>query len=178
MSGKPNFVLFGRLILALIALIGSAYVHVDLPSLAVPFTLQTVVILIVGYMFDIKWALVVVLLYLILGVSGLPVFASAPNSMEMITSKSAGYLIGFVPAIIWVNNFSKSGKRLFFVFVFAHIIILMLGMVGLIINKGLSIELAFLNGFQPFLPGAFIKSILTCILIKVILFTDLTKING
>ena len=64
-------------------------------------TMQTFVVLLVGMTFGYKIGLSIVLLYLLEGIIGLPVFSNSPEKgvgLLYFTGPTMGYLIGFILA--------------------------------------------------------------------------------
>ena len=89
--GKP--VLF-----AVLMWLASAAGEISIPGTPVPITLQTFVML-AGLMLSWRQAGSAVALYLAAGAAGLPVFAGGASTAALF-GPSAGFLIGFLPAVI------------------------------------------------------------------------------
>ena len=102
--------------------------------------------------------------YLLAGAAGLPVFADGAHGIETLLGPSAGYLVGFVVAAAWVGWWSDrrsitwSWWRGVLVMAGAHASILLLGGVGLIPRVGLA--QAWSAGVAPFVVGGAVKSVL------------------
>lgn len=64
----------------------------------VPITLQTFGVLLAGAVLGAKRGFLAVLLYVLLGVAGLPIFADGRSGLAVLTSPSGGYLAGFALA--------------------------------------------------------------------------------
>ncbi len=77
---------------ALIAV--SAYLRIPVPP--VPFTLQTMLVLLAGLVTGSKISAVSCLIYLLTGLAGIPVFTSGGGIGYLLTP-TAGFLIGFIP---------------------------------------------------------------------------------
>jgi len=87
------------IILGSIALTVSA--KIKIPFYPVPMTMQTFVVLFLGLSFGYKIGLSTVGLYLLEGISGLPVFSNSPEKgigLIYFTGPTMGYLIGFLIA--------------------------------------------------------------------------------
>ncbi len=71
---------------------------------AVNFTLQTFAVFLVCSLFDLKISLVSILLYMALGICGLPVFSGFGAGFGVLFGPTGGYLVGFVfvPAIMYI----------------------------------------------------------------------------
>ena len=85
---RTIIVLIGTFILALSA-------RLQTPLAPVPATMQTFAVLLLGIMLGYKLAFISVLIYLIQGALGLPVFA-AGGGIIYFTGPTSGYLFGFL----------------------------------------------------------------------------------
>jgi biotin transport system substrate-specific component len=72
--------------------------NITIPFFPVPFTLQTLMLLIAIF-YDVKIAFKSTLLYIFLGCIGLPVFANFENAYLIALHPYAGYLIGFIAGV-------------------------------------------------------------------------------
>jgi len=76
----------------------SAQVSFWLPFSPVPVTGQTFAVLIIALLLGSRGAALAMILYLIEGVCGLPVFASARTGPQILLGPTGGYIIGFIAA--------------------------------------------------------------------------------
>jgi len=83
-----------KVALALCGLCLSAQVKIPVPGTVVPLTLQSLAVLLAGFLLTPKQAITATLLYLLAGLAGLPVFAYAAGLFGV----TGGYLFGFVAA--------------------------------------------------------------------------------
>ena len=97
---------------ALIA-IGALFValtaQVYIPTTPVPFTGQTFGVLVVGGALGLRRGAAALLLYLLVGVLGVPVFAQGDAGREVLLGATGGYLIGFVAAAAVVGRLAELG---------------------------------------------------------------------
>ena len=139
-----------------------AFVRIPLPFTPVPITLQTFFVLISGALLGWRMAGVVQLSYIILGVLGLPIFTGAASGVLYLFGPTAGYLIGFIVAVLFIGSsvrFAKNSPLLVFsLFCVADFILLLCGTVWLKVIAGLSFDQAVFMGFLPFVPGDLIKA--------------------
>ena len=70
--------------------------NISIPTYPVPFSLQSLAVLLVGAFLGRKLATITLLQYLFVGALGLPVFANGSGGIAALISPSAGYLYGFV----------------------------------------------------------------------------------
>lgn len=100
----------------LVALAGSALIAVSskiqVPMAPVPMTLQTLVILVIGMACGWRLGGLTVLLYLVEGAAGLPVFANTPErgiGISYMVGATGGYLLGFLLAALVVGLLAEAG---------------------------------------------------------------------
>ena len=96
----------------LIAILGTILLtisaKIEIRFYPVPMTMQTLAVLFLGIAFGYKVALFTVGLYLLEGISGLPVFAGTPEKgigLVYFTGPTMGYLIGFLIATYLASCF-------------------------------------------------------------------------
>ena len=92
----PNLrkMVFASLFAAMTAV--GAYIKIPIPIGPVPLTLQVLFVLLAGIMLKSKWGTISMLVYVLLGVVGLPVFAGGASGLGVLFGPTGGYLIGFV----------------------------------------------------------------------------------
>ena len=75
---------------------------ISIPINQVPYTLQTLVVFIILILLDIKNSIIIFLIYLIMGLIGLPVFSGFSSGI----TPTLGFIIGFIisPFIYLINN--------------------------------------------------------------------------
>ncbi len=83
--------------------------QVVIPTLPVPFTGQTLGVLVVGGALGFRRGALALLLYLAMGLAGLSVFAEGTSGVAKILGASGGYLIGFVVAAAIVGRLAELG---------------------------------------------------------------------
>ena len=64
--------------------------------LTVPFTMQTFAVCLVAALFGLKIGMWTVLVYLLLGIAGVPVFAGFDGGLGYLLGATGGYLVGFL----------------------------------------------------------------------------------
>lgn len=161
----------------LIALAGSILIAVSskiqIPFYPVPLTMQTFVILVIGMILGWKWGGFTVTLYLLQGISGMPVFAGTPVKGIGITymmGPTGGYLLGFLVAVIVVGYLAEkkgwdhSLILTFLAMVTGNLVIYTLGILWLGNLIGWDKPVLEL-GVYPFLLGDLFKILLATFLI-------------
>jgi|TARA_B100000965_G_scaffold300912_1_gene259452 biotin transport system substrate-specific component len=92
---------------------------IKIPFYPVPMTMQTFVVLFLGLAFGYKIGVATVLLYLVEGISGLPVFSNSPEKgvgIIYFTGPTMGYLIGFLLAA-FLAGFQNLKVNIFYTFI-------------------------------------------------------------
>src|SRR5512136_1237114 len=72
---------------------------ISVPCIPVPFTLQTLFVLLAGAVMK-RYAVIPVFLYVILGTLGLPLFHNGVAGVGVLLGPTGGYLIGFIFAAL------------------------------------------------------------------------------
>ncbi|MCK4658905.1 MAG: biotin transporter BioY [Phycisphaerae bacterium] len=125
----------------------------------VPITLQTLAVLLTGFALGWRLAPAAMLLYVILGTVGLPVFAVGRLGL------TGGYLIGFVFAALLVGYFGRGGRgsllRTVLVAVAGTVTIFAFGLMWLAYWLEGDFSAVLLFGFVPHWPGALLKIAMT-----------------
>ena len=80
----------------------SAQLATPLP-IGVPFTLQVLMVMLTALILKPLYSVISLLLYVLLGVVGLPVFSGAKSGIGTILSPTGGFIIGFVLAAFFVS---------------------------------------------------------------------------
>ena len=104
-------IFFGSILLAISA-------KVKIPFYPVPMTMQTFTVLLLGVSFGYKIGLATIILYLMEGIIGLPVFSNSPErgvGFAYFTGPTMGYLIGFLSAC-FLASFVKKNDNYFVIF--------------------------------------------------------------
>lgn len=83
--------------------------QVIIPTLPVPFTGQTFGVLLTAGALGFRRALLATLLYVALGVAGLPILAGGDHGVERLLGATGGYLVGFVLAAAIVGRLAELG---------------------------------------------------------------------
>ena len=141
---------------------------IKIPFYPVPMTMQTFVVLLIGVSFGWRLGLFTVVLYLVEGILGLPVFAGTPEKglgIVYFTGPTMGYLVGFLIAV-FLTGYFKFGNNFvlnFIKLVFAVTMIYLFGILWLVQFTGW--EKVFLVGAKPFLLAELFKILLLTILI-------------
>lgn len=139
--------------------------NISIPTEPVPFTLQSLAVLLIGAVLGRKLATLALIQYLLIGALGLPVFASGHGGIAALMSPSAGYLYGYVVSAYVAGFAAERGydRKLItgvIAFAIAHQILFIFGVVYLAIYFHISLIEAFNIGYLPFIGIDAIKFII------------------
>ena len=178
MRKKRRFSTYDYILIPLMAVLTCAGGLIRLPLPPVPFTLQTLFVYLAGLILGQKKGVYSQLLFLMLGLSGLPVF-SGGGGPSYVLHPTFGYLLGFpLAAFIMghVKGFSlKKVKTATIVRAAAAVtVILIPGALYVYLNltfiaggaSSISPAAALSGGVLVFLPGEIIKIMLAFIILK------------
>ena len=159
------------IILGSIALTISA--KIKIPFYPVPMTMQTFMVLFLGLSLGYKIGLASVMLYLLEGIMGLPVFSNSPEKgigLIYFTGPTMGYLIGFLSASFLASKINEKDSFLLILskLVVATSTIYILGLLWLGTLIGWDKPI-FELGAKPFLLAEIFKIVLLALLSKQII---------
>lgn len=100
-----------KLLLSLLfSVLITAGAWISLPIGPVTFSLQTLFVFLVGFLLPMNLGVFSIIIYILMGVIGLPVFAGGRSGIEVLTGPTSGFIFGFILAVIFISYFSKSIK--------------------------------------------------------------------
>jgi biotin transport system substrate-specific component len=139
---------------------GMAQVRIPLPFTPVPITGQTFAVLLVGAALGTTRGVASLVLYLGMGLAGLPVFAGSASGLATLIGPTGGYLVGFVLAGALVGALAAKGldRRIpgaLLAFFAGEAVIYLFGVAWLSLFLGF--QQAILAGLVPFLLGDAVK---------------------
>jgi biotin transport system substrate-specific component len=137
----------------------AAQVSIVTPLSPVPFTLQTLAVLVVGAALGSARGIASMLLYLVAGMAGVPWFADHSHGWS---SPSFGYIIGFVLAAGLVGALARRGADRHVVgtlllMVAGSLVVYLIGTTWLALDLNVGAGKAFDLGVRPFLATDAIK---------------------
>jgi biotin transport system substrate-specific component len=140
-----------------------AQISFYLPGNPVPVTGQTFAVLLTGAALGANRGAAAMLLYVLIGMVGLPVYADGKHGMDVITGASGGYLVGFLVAGWVVGRLAEArlDRRpvtALPLFLIGSAIIYVIGVPWLAVSADQSLGWAISNGFTDFIPGDLVKA--------------------
>ncbi|WP_055474851.1 biotin transporter BioY [Gordonia sp. HS-NH1] len=146
---------------------------INIGTSGVPITLQSLGVILAGAVLGPKKGTLAVIIFMVLAIAGLPILSGGRNGLTALSSPTAGYFIGFLPAVIVIGVLTAimistgSGKyRVLWgigINAFGGIVVLYAcGVLGLLIRTDLTVWAAITtNG--PFIPGDIAKVVVAAL---------------
>ena len=95
-TSKSKAALLDLVFVALFAAVMTVCAQIQIPFGEVPFTLQTLGVFIAASLLGWKRGTLSVIVYVLLGLAGVPVFAGFSGGIGVLFGPTGGYLIGFI----------------------------------------------------------------------------------
>lgn len=141
----------------------------SIPIGNIPISMQTVFVLLSGIILGGKLAAISQIIYILIGLVGLRVFAGFKGGVQIIFSPTFGFLIGFIFASFIVGNLIKNNKKnkfvnFFIITLIGSTIVYIFGLpyMYFILNKILKTPISFIQTIKTgcfiFIPGDILKS--------------------
>ncbi len=138
-----------------------------IPISPVPISLTNLVIYLSVYLLGMKLGTVSYLVYLLLGLVGLPVFSGFTGGAGKLLGPTGGYLIGFIFMALLCGWSIQYGRKWFIIFggmVLGTAVAYLFGTIWLAWQAGMSFTAALAAGVLPFIPGDLTKIIIAMVL--------------
>lgn len=141
----------------------TAQIRIPLPFTPVPITGQTLGVLLVGGLLGSRLGMASLVLYVLLGVVGMPVYTGGNGGYEVLLGATGGYLVAFPIAAALVGWLAERGWdrnvwSMIVAMVLGNLVIYALGAGWLATHVGIDQALAL--GVYPFILGGIIKIVL------------------
>lgn len=152
----------GMVYAAMFGALTASGAYLIIPIQPVPITLQSLFANLAGALLGGYLGALSQVVYLLLGIIGLPVFAGGKAGLGVLLGPSGGYLIGFVFGTYLTGKIIETKKNpgftLFFLAALAGtLLIYILGTAQLALVARLSLAKALAVGVLPFIPGDLLK---------------------
>lgn len=158
-SSIYNYVLaaFGAAIIAVLA-------QVTIPLPLIPITGQTLAVGLVVTILGTKLGTLSVLVYILLGTAGIPVFSGMSGGYGIIIGPTGGYIVGFLAAAVlmglYLDKFGITYVQAMIANIIGMVVTLAFGTVWLKIVGDLTWTAAFMGGVAPFIIVGVVKAVL------------------
>ncbi len=149
------------------------YISIPIPVGPVPIVLADFFVMVTGLFLGLKYGLISTVLYVVLGVLGLPVFAGGSAGLAILFGPTGGFLFGYllmVASIGFITIKMKSSIVAYLIaLVIGNILLYLIGVPWLKVVVNMSWAAAFAAGFTPFIIGIVIKTAVAATLGRVFL---------
>lgn len=146
----------------------SAYIIIPLPFSLSPLALQTLIVNLTGYVLNAKQAFMTMLVYLLIGLAGVPVFTGGSAGPGKLFGPTGGYIIGFLFTAVFLAYFKGekySFKRYALLGCVIGIpLIYVFGVVQLKLITGMGWDKAIMTGALPFIPLDIVKCLAAAVI--------------
>lgn len=146
----------------------SAYIIIPLPFSLSPLALQTLIVNLTGYVLNAKQAFMTMLVYLLVGLAGVPVFTGGSAGPGKLFGPTGGYIIGFLVTAVFLAYF-KGEKYNFKRYALLGCgigipLIYVFGVVQLKLITGMGWDKAIMTGALPFIPLDIVKCLAAAVI--------------
>lgn len=158
-----NIRLQKQLVAAIFAAVIAVFAQFTIPLPIVPLTLQTFIVGLTATILGRKVGSLAVIIYLVLGAIGLPVYAGGSAGVGVLFGPSGGYLWGFVLCAFLIGTIIQINPKSFVTVLVANVLgfatTLIVGSIWLKFATGMPLNQAFIAGCVNFLLPDMIKAV-------------------
>jgi biotin transport system substrate-specific component len=152
-----SLILTGTVFLALMA-----QISFPIPGSPVPFTGQTLGVLLLGTAYGASLGFSTMAFYLLMGILGAPIFASGSHGLEKIVGATGGYLVGMLISTLVLGalagrKWDQKIKTVIPTMIIGNSIVFTFGLIWLHQYTGQSWAWTFEKGLTPFIFGELLK---------------------
>ena len=134
----------------------------------VPVSLATLVILLTAYILGMKRAVIAVILYLLIGLAGVPVFSGFSGGIAKLIGPTGGYLIGYIPMVLIAGLIIDRYYRNYLISITgmaaATAVLYAIGTAWLAYSASMTPAAALAAGVIPFIPLDLVKIVIAAVL--------------
>lgn len=138
--------------IALAAALMAVFSQIALPIGSVPMTVQIFAVVLIGAVLDKKSATIAMVVFVLLGAIGIPVFANFKGGLSAILGATGGYLYGFI-LTAFVVAYLKEYNNKILLYVGTSLAVILTEFIGTLQLKvvlSLTMPQALAAGFIPF----------------------------
>src|SRR5215211_7413752 len=140
-----------------------AQISIPFPGSPVPVTGQTFAVLLTGAALGANRGALGQLLYIAMGLVGLPFYADGSHGVDVVWGATGGYIVAF-PIAAWVcgklaeARFDRTPLKALPAFAVGSLIVFAIGVPWLAVAADFTLVEAIDKGFVPFIPGGILKA--------------------
>lgn len=142
----------------------SAYLSIPTPlPNAAHITLLNFMIMLIALVFEVRDSFIIIALWMILGIVGVPVFIGGGSGIGYLTGVFGGYTFSFILVAIFAGlTKGKNYRRIRYtiVAILSAVLIDVVGMLWWKFTGNLTWKVAFLSGFVAFIPLDLVKAVI------------------
>ena len=150
----------------------SAYIIIPIPFTPIMITAQTIIINLIALLLTPKQSLVTVMVYLLVGICGLPVFSGATGGIGRLFGPTGGFLLGFLivtPLISLLKGKNINLLRYSLVTIlFGMPLLYLCGTVFMCLVHKTALQAALMSAVVPFILGDILKCLFASFLASIL----------
>ena len=159
---------YAMAVTALMTAVTCILAPLSIPIGPVPISLTNFAIYLSLYLLDWKKGTISYILYLLLGLVGLPVFSGFTGGIGKLAGPTGGYIIGFIPmaiiAGIVIDKYTEKWLLCLLAMIVGTIVCYALGTAWLAYEAKMDMMAALWAGENPFIPGDLVKMALAILI--------------
>ncbi|CAD2073287.1 biotin transporter BioY [Phocicoccus pinnipedialis] len=166
------------ILVALFAALIAIGAQISIPIGPVPITLQAPMVILAGCLLGSRYGVLSVVVYILIGLIGIPVFAGGSGGLASLVSPSFGFIIGFLPLAFFAGLAARSESSLFMSGIIVTIGVLILFAIGLVyfmiimnyvMVSPVSVTKAIMYTVTPFIVKDLIVAVCTLLFSRVLI---------
>lgn len=134
---------------------------ISFPIGIIPISCATLIIYLISIVFKVKYSLFILLIYIFLGIIGLPVFSSYTGGIGIILGPTGGYIIGYIFMSLIISLLIPKIKNKIYMYplilLIGTIVLYIIGIIWLKIINDYTLKYAILVGVVPFIISDILK---------------------
>lgn len=147
----------------------TSYIIIPLPFSPVPVTAQTLSVMLAGNLLPAKTGFFSMVLYIFMGLIGLPVFSGGKSGIAALIGPTGGYIISwpiavFVMGLVLERVKVDFSRLLLINILFGVLLVDFIGIIYLSFSTNISLLHGFTIGVLPFLIGDITKAVMSAII--------------
>jgi biotin transport system substrate-specific component len=164
-----------------------AQITIPLPISPVPITMQELAVCLAAAILGSRLALLSQLVYIAVGIIGMPVFSGGTAGLARLMGPTGGYITGFLLSSFIIGRLVElrplpTIRSTFIAMLCGLFVIYTCGMLQLSLVTGITHKAAFMSGVVPFIGMAIIKialgSAVACSVRTILIKQNLLKVSG
>ena len=126
----------------------------------IPFSISTLLIMLYAVSFDLFISEMSVIIYILLGLVGLPVFSNGVGGINKLMSPTGGFIIGYIFLNLFIGLFYNKKENAFYhylILLFGNAILYIIGSIWFMIVTNNSLYVSLMTCVVPFIISDHIK---------------------